>query len=118
MSRCTCGARWSGTTAQHCPVAGCHETFSGETAGNMHRVGGHAVSLGPNRRRCLTADEMLAKGMKFFTNAHGTWIWTTGRVQEPRFRAFRQESDGLSGTPEGEGPGTGLAPVLEMDGVA
>ena len=77
------GSRWTGLKAQHC--CACGETFSGETAGNMHRIGDHAVFTGPNRRRCLTADEMLAKGMTFITNAHGTWIWGTGQAQTGRF---------------------------------
>lgn len=35
----------------------------------MHRVGQHGVKEGPDRRRCLTVDEMLAKGMT--SNRHG-----------------------------------------------
>jgi hypothetical protein len=31
----------------------CGETFSCTKAGDMHRVGDHAQSTGPNRRRCL-----------------------------------------------------------------
>ncbi|QPB11840.1 hypothetical protein [Cutibacterium phage PAVL34] len=41
----------------------------------MHRTGDHGVKEGPSRRRCLTVDEMEAKGMK--RNRLG--YWTTGR---------------------------------------
>ena len=53
----------------------CHETFNGTHVGDMHRTGDHGVKEGPNRRRCLTVDEMEAKGMK--RNRLG--YWTTGR---------------------------------------
>ena len=75
----------------------------------------HATFTGPNRRRCLTADEMLAKGMTFITNAHGTWIWGTGQARRDRFWLSQDESDGLSATPEGEGPGTEIEAVTEME---
>lgn len=54
----------------------CQQTFSGTTAGDMHRVGDHAESTGRNRRRCLTPSEMLAKGMA--QTARGVWM-TSGR---------------------------------------
>lgn len=53
----------------------CHQTFTGSTAGDMHRVGDHAINEGPDRRRCLTAGEMVEKGMA--QNERG--VWTTGR---------------------------------------
>lgn len=38
MTTCIhCGKHWGGLNAQHCPV--CHETFTGSTAGDMHRRG-------------------------------------------------------------------------------
>ncbi|AID18003.1 hypothetical protein ACQ24_gp05 [Propionibacterium phage Pacnes 2012-15] len=40
----------------------------------MHRVGDHGVKEGTNRRRCLTVDEMLTKGMQ--RNKLG--YWTSG----------------------------------------
>lgn len=55
---------------EHC--CACCQTFSGTTAGDMHRVGKHHISTGPDRRRCLSVDEMLAKGMT--QNAHGVWL--------------------------------------------
>lgn len=66
---CRCGATWTGLRIEHCPE--CHETFSGTTAGDRHRVGDHNTWSGPERRRCLTADEMRAKGME--QNARGAW---------------------------------------------
>ena len=110
------GARWSGWSAQHC--CSCGETFSGTTAGDMHRTGDHAISHGPNRRRCLTPDEMLAKGMTFITNSHGTWIWGTGRGSGQAFW-LAQDGPGLrSGQPEGNHPGSDFTGVTETEGVA
>jgi hypothetical protein len=54
---------------EHCTA--CHETFSGTTAGDRHRVGEHSIPIGPNRRRCLTPDEMRDKGMS--QNVRGVW---------------------------------------------
>ena len=63
---CTpCGATWTGKRIEHCTA--CHETFTGETAGEKHRVGKYV----PDERHCLTPDEMRAKGME--QNARGQW---------------------------------------------
>ena len=66
---CRCGASWTGFRIEHCTE--CHQTFTGTTAGDRHRVGDHAVSIGSDRRRCLSADEMRGKGME--QNARGQW---------------------------------------------
>ena len=67
---CTaCGATWSGHRIEHCTA--CHETFTGTGSGDKHRTGDHAVDIGPERRRCLTPDEMRGKGMA--TNQRGQW---------------------------------------------
>lgn len=66
---------------EHC--AGCHETFTGTSAGDKHRVGDHSVSFGPDRRRCLTVAEMLAKGMA--RNKRGHWMTTA--ESNPRWTA-------------------------------
>lgn len=50
----------------------CGQTFTSTTAGDLHRVGDHAVSVGPNRRRCLTVEEMEARGM--VRNQRGHWM--------------------------------------------
>ena len=71
MGTCGCGATWTGARMEHCSEPGCHQTFSGTASGDMHRTGAHHISRGPGRRRCLTADEMIAKGM--VKNARGAW---------------------------------------------
>lgn len=71
-----CAATWTGTRIEHCTV--CHGTFTGSTAGDMHRVGDHGVWEGPDRRRCLTPAEMIGKGM----TQNGRGIWCTGKPVE------------------------------------
>lgn len=65
----TCGITWGGHRTEHCTV--CHETFTGPTAGNKHRIGDHGVWDGPDRRRCLSPGEMTDRGMTM--NAKGLW---------------------------------------------
>jgi hypothetical protein len=64
-----CLATWTGLKGQHCKS--CHATFTGTDAGDRHRTGHHAVTEGPERRRCLTPDEMRDKGLS--QNAKGLW---------------------------------------------
>lgn len=73
MSSCTdaCIRPTPGTRIQHCTVDGCHQTFSSPSAGDRHRVGRFGITEGPQRRRCLTADEMLEAGLVL--NARGMW---------------------------------------------
>ena len=66
---CKCGATWSGHRIEHCTA--CHETFTGTTSGDRHRTGEHHIDAGPNRRRCLSRDEMTTKGLVL--NARGQW---------------------------------------------
>ena len=54
-----------GLRTEHC--AACHQTFTGTTSGDRHRVG----AFWPDERRCLTPEEMRAKGME--QNARGHW---------------------------------------------
>lgn len=68
----TCHATIRGRKSERC--ACCHATFTGTRPGDMHRVGKHGITDGPDRRRCLTPDEMLNKGMT--RDARG--YWTTG----------------------------------------
>jgi hypothetical protein len=68
-----CGATWFGHRIEHCTV--CHQTFSGERTGMAHRVGQHDVWEGPERRRCLSADELTALGLWAETNPYGTHVW-------------------------------------------
>ena len=119
MTACNCGARWTGQRIEHC--CSCHNTFKGTTAGDRHRVGNHAIHAGPDRRRCLTADEMLAKGMSYTENAHGTRMWSTGRGDNPWSTPkslARPESDGLADYDWGNVPLVIFSGVTETDGVA
>lgn len=69
-----CGATWFGFRVQHCTV--CHQTFSSETTGDAHRVGPFRQSVDePNRRHCLTPDELRALGLWTETNEYGTEVW-------------------------------------------
>jgi hypothetical protein len=60
---------WPG--GKTCQCAACEEFFLSVSGFDMHRVGD------PDRRRCLTPDEMRALGMS--KNAGGLWI-TKARV--------------------------------------
>jgi hypothetical protein len=103
-----CEAVWSGLNIEHC--AACHQTFSGTEAGDKHRVGDHGVTEGPNRRRCLTVEEMHAKvtgnGDPWYEvapNAHGTLVWSRRRVargtSHPHWNAGQRVIEGVEGTP-------------------
>lgn len=72
----TCHVTVHGLRAEHCTV--CHRTFSGATSGDMHRVGKHGIKTGPDRRRCLTGDELTERGLiydgtKTLWRLPGTW---------------------------------------------
>lgn len=92
---CHCGAEWSGLRIEHCTA--CHATFTGTTAGDRHRTGDHNESTGPNRRRCLTAEEMRERGMA--QNDRGQWTnggtspWASTDVVE-EFARRRTEVEG------------------------
>ena len=97
-----CGAEWSGLKIEHCPA--CHETFSGTTSGDRHRVGSHGVTDGPDRRRCLTVDEMRSLtrkgGVPFYqetVNSYGTTVWSQydAREKAPRL-ALGRDSEPLA----------------------
>jgi hypothetical protein len=81
---CTCGATWAGTRVQHCTV--CHETFTGTRAGDMHRTGDFT---GPDRRRCLTPDEMRAKGLEQIDEGQ----WYQGGIAPPPWAIERMEDE-------------------------
>ena len=91
----TCKSRWTGGNVEHCLA--CHLSFTGTRAGDKHRVvysvytvnrlkdktikhledglplpkGAKIISVGNHRFRCLTEDEMLARGM--VKNSYGLW---------------------------------------------
>lgn len=83
-ANCACGARWTGLRIEHCTE--CHETFSGSTSGDRHRIGEHHITHGPDRRRCRTPEEMRKLGME--QNSRGQWTnggtspWSTSQAKE------------------------------------
>ena len=83
----TCSATWTGLRIEHCPS--CHATFTGASSGDMHRVGDHAVFEGPDRRRCLSPEEMTEKGMSVNSRAH----WTTAHSTEPWWKPSDGDGD-------------------------
>lgn len=54
-------------TGQRNQCPGCDRYFNSNTAFEMHRTGKHGVD-----RRCMSPDEMVAKGMS--VNKDGFWI--------------------------------------------
>jgi hypothetical protein len=69
-ARHVCGAAWDGLRTEHCTV--CHQTFSGESTGEAHRVGPFNP---PGLRRCRAPDELAALGLWVERNRHGTDVW-------------------------------------------
>lgn len=64
-------------TGQRNQCQGCKQYFNSNTAFEMHRVGTHGVD-----RRCITEEEMLAKGMVL--NAQSFWMSKANdRFKEP-----------------------------------
>ncbi len=51
--------------------AGCGEFFNSSFAFDRHRIGEHEG----NQRRCMTIDEMIARGMS--VSSSGFWITST-----------------------------------------
>lgn len=54
-------------TQSRCKCPSCGKFFNSTGAFDKHRTGAHGKD-----RRCMTADEMIAKGMD--TNADGYWV--------------------------------------------
>jgi hypothetical protein len=61
----------------------CHKVFAGMTAFDMHRVGEAPIDCPVGQaykyRRCLTAEEMLAIGLK---RSKGRWCRTLAAMRE------------------------------------
>ena len=76
MTSCRCGASWTGLKIEHC--LSCHESFTTTRAGDRHRVGQHHLSTGPDRRRCLSVEEMYEAGMG--QNSRGHWMRDADRA--------------------------------------
>lgn len=106
MTTCNrCGTQYGGQRTEHCMA--CHQTFTNTGSGDKHRVGEHGVTEGPDRRRCLTPDEMREKGMR--QNQHSYWTrGDEGRPFPTRPRvAPRSDEQAQTHTqvpPEAEGP--------------
>jgi hypothetical protein len=60
---------------------GCKQYFNSNTAFDWHRTGKYGVN-----RRCMTAEEMLAKGMSL--NEAGFWIT---QVYDPTIKRSKHE---------------------------
>lgn len=80
-----CGKSWTGQSKSHCPV--CHRTFSGDWAGDRHRVG----EWDDGTRRCLTDEEMTKLGLE---SRAGTWF----RMRTPAELARIDARYGISDT--------------------
>jgi hypothetical protein len=95
-----CGKSWTGYRTEHCPASGCHETFSGQSTGDAHRVGDHN-----DGRRCLSPDEMRDKGLVL--DSRGIWStkeWTPPILTPSALAArARRAEPGISGTPGPDG---------------
>lgn len=59
-------------TGRRCQCTACGDYFNSDTGFDRHRVGHFQSAEGPSARRCLSADEMTAKG--WIRNAAGFWI--------------------------------------------
>jgi hypothetical protein len=65
---------------------GCHHVFSSVKAFDLHRTGSHEL----RQRRCLSKDEMRAKGMR----QNGQGIWTSPDYGQVPFWAKERQEDG------------------------
>lgn len=73
-------------TGAKCQCSACGEFFNSVSMFDLHRVGSYATFA--KDRRCLTADEMLAKG--YLKNAAGFWI----------SEAYRRRADSRGDLPD------------------
>lgn len=105
----TCGDRYGGK-AEHC--AACHRTFSGTTAGDIHRTGHHEISTGPTRRRCLTDQEITEDPKLTPRTRNGTTVWGLPG-DNPMRELARQTHNSLAHPPEGDPPDPGVQTLTE-----
>lgn len=106
-----CGKSWGGLRPEHCKS--CCQTFSGTTAGDMHRTGRHAISEGPDRRRCLTPDEMVDAGLVL----DGKGIWRLPG-NHPRNRAENLPSaPSTTGHTDPDPPGRQILAAKALRGI-
>lgn len=62
-----CDARWSGLNTAHCAADGCHRTFSGVSAFDLHRIGG------VDNRSCDVTQRDKSGDLKLVQKESGTW---------------------------------------------
>lgn len=88
MTRCIhCEKTWTAMRAEHCPA--CHETFSGQKAGDRHRVGSF---LGRHGRRCIPAYLLRTTGLVL--DSRGIWAGAEWRDRAvPTRRAPSQTAE-------------------------
>ena len=65
---------------------GCAAHFVSVAAFNAHRVGRHAITAGPHRRRCLSPDEMVAA---LWVHGSRGWIHPKGLRDRGQMAATR-----------------------------
>ena len=73
----SCGARWGGAGRSHC--AGCHETFSSDSAWTRHRRG-------------LACRDPRDAGLVAADNPHGGVIWQRPGTWQPTDPATRSST--------------------------
>lgn len=111
-----CAKSWRGLKAEHCTV--CHETFTGTSAADAHRVGRHGVTEGTDRRRCLPVDEVKIRrhkngpyyGLKWNERVQA-WGWDEPRAAFSEHGA--RSNRGREHVPGTEYQGGGLTPTLD-----
>lgn len=89
---CRCGEKWSGLKLEHCPLPGCHRTFTTTRAGDLHRPLG-----GP----CRSDEELVERGL--FKNDRGHWA--RARLTTPAAQpqsAVNPLSEGITSQQEGD----------------
>ena len=96
MNSCTesCIKPRAGGRTEHCTV--CHQTFSSTIPGDLHRVGHHGVKEGPDRRRCLTVEEMRdlrTKAGKPRLKLTDRGVWVTWSDTPSPFAQHRRDHD-------------------------
>ena len=80
---CSCGAWWTGLGRSHCAAAGCHRTFSCDSAADKHRIG----TFGTDRRCAHPTDVGLVARSKPYGDL---WGWPSSEGYDP---ASRRESE-------------------------
>jgi hypothetical protein len=93
------------------PYGGCGEYFNSTKAFDRHRTGAYALA----QRRCLSPDEMRAKGMA--KNAAGFWVTElhTGSSLRRRLTAAPIDPTPSPDSPPGEIPADTVPPARQVE---